>query len=90
MEQLIEQLTKQYNLSEDEAASIINTIANYAGQVIDKVPKLSQWMDDIFEDIDEDLLQQHIINNSYFIQQHKRYQYKFPYLPLQPVATIMH
>lgn len=76
MQQLIELLTKQYNLNEDEAARIINTIANYAEQVTSKVPKISLLIDELFEEIDEDQLQQDINRTTYFIQHHKKHKYK--------------
>ncbi len=51
MEQLIDQLTVQYNISEEEATGIINTVVNYAEE---KSPGLKNSLSKVFGDDTEE------------------------------------
>lgn len=51
MQQLIDQLTEQYNISEEEAKGIINAVVNYAEE---KSPDLKNLLSKVFGDDTEE------------------------------------
>ena len=51
MQQLIDQLTEQYNISEEEATGIINEVVNYAEE---KSPDLKNSLSKVFGDDTEE------------------------------------
>lgn len=48
----------------------------FTSHIISKVPELGQLIDDVFADIDTELLQQHINRAASLIQQHEADKYK--------------
>ncbi len=57
----------------------------FIGQVIGKVPELSQLIDDVFAETEEELLRQHVNRAASLIQQHAADSYKAWNLPIEQV-----
>lgn len=83
--QLIEKAASDAGISSESANAIF---AVFTSHLIGKVPELSQLIDDVFADIDTELLQQHINRAASLIQQREADKYKFWGIPLQQIGMI--
>ncbi len=78
--QLIEKAASDAGIS-IEGANTVFTV--FTSHLIGKVPELSQLINDVFADIDAELLQEHISRAASLIQQHEADKYKSWHIPPQ-------
>ena len=82
---LIEKAASDTGISIESANTIFSLVTNH---LINKVPELAQLVADVFEEIDAELLQQHVNRAAILIQQLQADKYKLWNLPVQQYSII--
>ena len=85
MYQLIEKIAGENGMDKEKADSLFRA---FSCQISDKIPQLSQIVEDVFGDVDEDLLRQHINRAIAQIQQMEADRHRKWILPPNPVERI--
>ena len=73
MHPIIEQIVLDKKISFDDAAYIVNEIS---GHLVRKVPALQQVIEDILENVEPDLLDEHLNKMIYHLQQRNMESFK--------------
>lgn len=78
MQQLIEQIAGDNGISLEDAGTLFTA---FTSVLIGKIPQLKQVIEDVFTNVDADLLQEHIDKAISLLQQQEANKYK-SWLPL--------
>jgi hypothetical protein len=87
MQQILEQLACDNGISIEDAANLFTA---FTGVITDKLPQLKQLIDDVFENADADILEQHINRAVDLFQQREMEKYKSWIIPQYQTGFIKH
>ena len=87
MQKIIEQLAKDTGISIKDAGNIFTA---FSGFIIHRIPELNQVIDDVFANLDGDLLQEHINKAIISLQQQESGKFKSWVIPPQQAGIIKH
>ncbi len=87
MQQVLEQIALNNGISSEDAG---NLFAAFTSVITDKLPQLKQLIDDVIENADADLLQQHINRTVTQFQLQESDKYKTWIMPVYQTDFIRH